>query len=352
MFDVRYTNDIVLLIWMGIAFFLSKNVTKKKVTVLGQEEERYSLLFAVVVYYPLFWFVTTVFARSDMFVYWNGFDSFNMSIADVIHNWNSIDKGPGYSMVVAFAKGLGINTFQGFRVFITFLYSIPLVLNYWRYSKDYVYSIFLFIATMSYDSWMMNGMRQFLASTIVFAALPFLTKKKYVITVLFVLVAITVHSSAIVMVPVLIISQLKPWSKLTVFSFIVFAFVLYFYVGHSDWMSEEALQEAKGSNPLRILFSLVPVIIAFVARKQIAGVNNRMINMCVNISVITVIMYIIASLTSGIMTGRLPGYTTIYNYILYPFLLTSVFNEKTSKNLKLFVTSYYVLYFFLDLYFI
>ena len=72
MFDVRYTNDIVLLIWMGIAFFLSKDATRKKVTILGQEEERYTLLFAVIVFYPLFWFVTTVFMRGDMYAYQDG----------------------------------------------------------------------------------------------------------------------------------------------------------------------------------------------------------------------------------------------------------------------------------------
>ena len=54
MFDIRYTNDIVLLIWIGIAALLSKSVTKKKVTVLGQEEERYSFLFAVIVFFLFF----------------------------------------------------------------------------------------------------------------------------------------------------------------------------------------------------------------------------------------------------------------------------------------------------------
>lgn len=350
MFDVRYTNDIVLLIWIGIVAFFSKSATKKKVTVLGQEEERYSLLFAVIVFYPIFWFVTTVFARSDMFAYWNSYEGSNMSVMDVIRNWNSIDKGPGFSLIQAFARSIGINTFQGFRVFITLLYSIPLVLVYRFYSEDYVFSVFLFIATMTYDGWMMNGMRQFLAAVIVFAALPLFLKQKYILVFAVIFVAMTIHQSAILMIPLLMISLLKPWSKLMLFSIIVFAFVLFIYIRKSNWMDEETLNESAGSNPIRIAFSAIPVIIAFVGRKQIALANNRLINICINISVITVIMFAIASVTSGIMVGRLPGYTTIYNFLLFPYLLRKVFNEKISNNLTFFIVIFYTVCFIMDLY--
>ena len=352
MFDVRYTSDIVLLIWMGIVMVFAKDAQKEKVTVLGKEEERYGLLFAVIVFFPLFWFVTTVYARSDMYAYWSGYENFSMSVSDVITNWNAIDKGPGFSLVQAIARSIGLHSFQQFRVFITLLYSIPLVLVYWKYSEDYVFSVFLYVATMSYDSWMMNAMRQYLAAMMIFAAVPLLVRKKYILTLLVILAAMTVHSSAIVMIPVLLISQLKPWGKPAIFSFIAFAVVLYFYIGHSDWMSEESLEQASGSNPLRIIFSAIPAIIAFAGRRKIAQMNDRLINTCINISVITVMMYTVASVTSGIMTGRLPGYTSAFNFILLPFLLNRVFNEKISQNLKTLVTAYYSVYFILDLYFI
>ena len=89
----------------------------------------------------------------------------------------------------------------------------------------------------------------------------------------------------------------------------------------------EALQASRGSSPIRILINAIPVVIAFFGRKQIALANNRLINMCVNMSMVTVIVYIVASMTSGIMTGRLPGYTMLFNFLLYPYLLNKVFNE-------------------------
>lgn len=351
MFDLRYTNDIVLLIWIGLVAFFCGNAKKKRVTILGQEEERYTLPFAIIVFFPIFWFVITVIPRSDMWLYISGFKSFNQSIFEVLENWNSFDKGPGFLLIESTMKAVGITGETGFRVVIALLQSIPLVYVYWKYSEDYVYSIFLFIATLSYDGWMMNGIRQFLAACIVFAAFPFFLKRRYIPTLLFVLIAISIHSSAIVMIPVLLISQFKPWSKITIILIFGFGAVLFFYIYNSNWLSEETLQKSTGSNPLGILFRAVPAVIAFIGRKQIAAKQNRLLNICVNISVITVVMNVVASMTSGVMAGRLAGYTTIFSYILLPYLLKKTFNEAISKKLFVSVTIYYVLSFVIKLYF-
>ena len=154
------------------------------------------------------------------------------------------------------------------------------------------------------------------------------------------------------MIPGVFLVQFKPWSKLAVIMMIGFAIVLYIYVHRSDWISEETLQQATGSNPLRIVVSAIPAVIAFIGRKHIAAANNHVVNICVNMSIVTTVMYAVASLTSGIMAGRLPGYTLIYNFILFPYLLNKVFNETISKNLRLGITLFYVAYFILDLYFI
>ena len=350
MFDVGNTNDIVLLIWIGIIAFLSQSATKQKITVLGHEEQRYSHLFSVVVFFPIFWFVTTVYIRSDMYAYKMGFDSFSMSVDEIIKNWNSINKGPGFSLLISICKGLGINDFGQFRVVLALLQSIPLVFVFRKYSENYIYSIFLFIANRDYDGWMMNGMRQFLAVCIIFAAFPLFIKKKYIFASLLIFLAITVHASAVVIIPIFLLSKLKPWSKSFIILSVVFAVVLIFYIRYSNWMSADELQNSKGSHPLGILFRALPAIIAFVGRKQIEKYDNRSINFCVNISVLAVVINIVASLTSGIMTGRLIGYTGLFVYLLVPFLLKKSFNESISNRLSFGVTIYYILLFFLDMY--
>lgn len=74
-----------------------------------------------------------------------------------------------------------------------------------------------------------------------------------------------------------------------------------------------------------------------------------MINICVNMSVFTMLIYFVATFTNGIGTGRLPIYTGVFNLILIPYLVTNVFDEKVSKNIKLFFILFYVSFFVFSL---
>ena len=341
-----FKSDLWLLLWIGLVAFVAYTAKlKRPETVLGQQTERYSLLFAAVVFLPVFVFTSLGEIRADIGVYLTNFRLLNMSISDVFATWHNNDKGSGFVLIEVIIKNIFGNNQDAFRIVFGLIQSIPLVLIYRKYSEDYVFSIFLFITSGCYSGWMMNGLRQFVASCIIFAALPLLIKRKYIPLIPVLFFAISVHKAAMVMIPVFLLVQFKPWSKITIIMLLVLAVVLYFYVGHSDWMSEETLQSSKGSNPLRIVIAAIPMGMAFIGRKKIAANNNQLINICVNMSAITVIMYIIASMTSGIMTGRLPGFTAIYNFILIPYLSKNVFDEKASKNIKLFFILFYVAFF-------
>lgn len=347
-----FKSDIWLFFWIGLVALIaaaSSYKIKKQETVLGQQTERYSLFFSAIVFLPIFLFVSIGEIRADIGAYLGIFDSINMSVSDVFREWWITDKGPGFILIEVLIKQVFGNNRVAFRIIVGLIQSIPLLLIYRKYSEDYIFSIFLFIATGCYNGWMMNGLRQFVAACLIFGALPFLLNKKYIPLILVVLAAVSIHQSAMLMVPVLIIVQFKPWSKLAVIAFVVFTIVLFFYIFHSDWVSEEYLQSAKGSNPLRIAISAIPVVIAFIGRKEIAKSNNLLINICVNMSIVTTLIYFVASFTSGIMTGRLPGYTGIYNFILIPYLSKKVFNETVSKNIKLFFVIFYTAYFIFGL---
>lgn len=343
-------SDLWLLLWIGLVAFIAYAAKiKKSETVLGQQTERYSLLFAAVFFLPVFLFTSVGEIRGDVWAYIDGFDSLNISISEVINTWWENDKGPGFLLIEVLIKQYIGNDHTIFRIVFGLIQSIPLVILYRKFSEDYIFSVFLFITTGCYSGWMMNGLRQFVASCIIFAALPLMVKKKFVPLVAVILIAISIHRAAIIMLPVIFLVQLKPWSKITIVSLLALATVLYFYIGHSDWISEETLQASKGSNPLRILIATIPTVIAFVGRKKIELNNNPLINICVNMSIVTVIIYINASLTSGVLTGRLPGFTALYNFILIPYLAKDVFDESISKSIKLFFILFYTVYFLYQL---
>lgn len=223
---------------------------------------------------PVFVFTSLGEIRADTGVYINNFKILNMSLSEVFATWQTNDKGSGFVLIEVIIKNIFGNNQNAFRIVFGLIQSIPLVLIYRKYSEDYVFSIFLFITSGCYYGWMMNGLRQFVASCIIFAALPLLIKRKYIPLIPVLFFAISVHKAAMVMIPVILLVQFKPWSKITIIMLLVLAVVLYFYVGHSDWMSEETLQSSKGSNPLRIVIAAIPMVMAFIGRKKLLQITT------------------------------------------------------------------------------
>ena len=161
----------------------------------------------------------------------------------------------------------------------------------------------------------------------------------------------TIHSSAMMMIPIVLVVWFEPWKKGILVSYIVFVIALFVFVNNTDMLSEEILKHDDGANPIRIAISAIPVVIAFVGRKKIESANNPLINICVNMSVFTTLIYFVATFTNGVGTGRLPIYTGLFNLILIPYLAKNVFDEKISKNIKLFFILFYTAYFFYSVFF-
>ena len=57
---------------------------------------------------------------------------------------------------------------------LALVHSVPVVLIFRKYSENYLMTIFLFVAGSYHVGWMMNGLRQFMAVVIIFAATLFL----------------------------------------------------------------------------------------------------------------------------------------------------------------------------------
>ena len=347
---MTFQSDIWLLLWIGLVALVAYSAKlKRKETVLGQETERYSLLFASIVFLPVFLFVSVGEIRGDIGAYLDGFDKLSPSLNQVFQNWWT-DKGPGFTLIEVIIKQIFGNNRDAFRIVFALMQSVPLVLVYRKYSVDYVLSVFLFITMGYYSGWMMNGLRQFLAACIIFAATPLLIKKKIVPTILIILLAMTIHTSAMMMIPIALVVWFEPWKKGILISFIVFVVALFIFVNTTDMLNEEILKYDDGANPLRIIISAIPVVIAFAGRKKIESANNPLINICVNMSVFTMLTFFVATFTNGVGTGRLPIYTGLFNLILIPYLAKNVFDEKISKNIKLFFVIFYIAYFFYSMF--
>ena len=346
---MTFQSDIWLLLWIGLVALVAYSAKlKRKETVLGQETERYSLLFAVITFLPVIWYVCFSEVRADGVGYVNSFLTLNSSITDVIQKWGEI-KAPGFRLINVLIKNIFGNNQLAFRVIIALIQSIPVVLICRKYSEDYIMSVFMFITMGTYTFWMMNGIRQFVAVCIIFAATPLLIKGKIVPTILIILLAMTIHVTAVMMIPIVLVVRFEPWKKKIIICFIVFVIALFIFVNVTDLLDEEIKNTDNGANPLRIVFSAIPCVIAFIGRKKIAAENNMMVNICINMSMFATLTYFVATFTNGIGTGRLPIYTSVFNFILIPYLCIKVFNESISKKLRVFFIGYYIASYFVEM---
>lgn len=49
-------------------------------------------------------------------------------------------------------------------------------------------------------------------------------------------------------------------------------------------------------------------------------------------SIVSASIYLVSMFTSGIFIGRLPIYCSLYSYVLLPWEIKHLFNEKTDKQ--------------------
>ncbi len=345
--------------WIVVAYILTKILQPFRIEFVdGTEEVRYKLIWVVLMFLPLIiWagrrgdFVDTEQYRamfSQMPYEWSKFSEFIATQT----------KDQGFYAVSFLIKCFITQTDVGYFTVIAALEAIPLILIYRKYSPSFITSFFLFIASTDYLSWMFNGIRQFMAVGITFLCFPLILHKKYVPTIAVILFASLFHRSALLMIPFIFIVQGKAWNKKTIMFMLAAVVAVVFIDRFTDYL-DAFLQDTQyqnvvsdwkswndnGTSALRVLVYSVPAIISFFGVKYINIENNRIVNLCANMSIVSVGFYIVSMFTSGIFIGRLPIYFSLYSYILLPWELENMFNNRSRDILVTAMIGAYIVFY-------
>lgn len=357
---------VFVLLWFIPLAVLNEIIYKSNRLANGQDEKKVGWLFALVAIIPV---VLIVGFRPDFFgdtaAYIRKFDNAPTELNDINGYLDLMGKDKGFYIFLSLIKIFITKNYIVFFIIVASLQGIALVSVYRKYSSHFVFSLFLFIVSADYLLWMFNGSRQFCAVAIIFAATPLLLKKKYIRLILIVLLASTFHQSALLMLPIVFIVRGKPWNKKTLF-FIGFVLLAIIFIDnftdilnnslvdtqYSDVVSEYTSEGDNGTNPIRVLVYSVPTILAIFGRKKIKEQNSDILNICVNMSIISTGLYIISIFTSGMYLGRLPIYCSLYNYILLPWEIDLLFNERDQKTVSFFVIVFYIAYYIYQTHFV
>lgn len=361
------TNYWWLLIWVFIGgWVLNIYIPKRHEVVLGNTEVRWRVLPAFLLMLPyIVWAGFRSNAFGDTGAYQQAFRECASSLGEIGTYLSGLTKDKGFYFFMALEKSLLGNSET---LFFILLAALQLLIVMWmcrKYSEDYWFSIFIFIASTDYLSWAFNGIRQFTAVVLIYAATPLIIKKKYIPSILIILLASTMHQSALLMLPVIFIIQGKAWNMKTVLCIIV-CLVALLSVDQFTNIMDSMLAETQygnvvsdyqswnddGTNPLRVLVYSVPTILSLVGVKYIRAENNPVINLATGASVIACGLYIISMVTSGVFLGRLPIYLSLWSQcILLPWEINHLFTEKSARLIKFVAVICYCVFFYYQMHY-
>ncbi len=341
-------------IWCGIVFVIANTINfSKKELVDGTDVLRTRIGFSIFAFLPVFLIATIAEPCADVIAYLQRFDMASTSL----HSINLKENGWGFSLLTVIIKRLFNNNHLVFRLIIGLVHSVPIIFIFRKYSENYLLSLFVFVSSATYLSWMMNGLRQFMAVTIILLSIPFLMKKKYLKVCLIVLLATAIHQTAIIMLPILLIVQGKIFNRYTMLFIIVSITAMSLFslnselfesaISGTDYASgyEYVKLTDDGINPIRVLINAIPIIFAFLGREKLKAENNKFCNISINMSMITLGMSLVAMVTSGIYVGRLIIYTQLFNFIILPKLINTVFEKKSKHLIVLAMILLYLIYY-------
>lgn len=355
---------ILILIWIGFMAIISNYIYMERYElVCGERVERFKWLFAVIVFVPIILMAGTRGWFADTGFYITNYSAMPSNIWELPVYIAGVPKDKGFSVLSVILKSILGSNYVSYLMVLAAFQGISLVCFFRKYSTNYILSVFLFIASTDYISWMFNGLRQFMAVTIILFATPLMLKKKYISLICVILLASTMHQSALLMIPFVIIAQGKAWNKKTLV-FIVMTLLVVMYVGqftnilddtlsgtqYENVVSDYTSWDDDGTNPLRVAVYSVPAIIAFLGKKRIRQEHNVLINFCTNMSIISMGLYVISMVTSGIFMGRLPIYCSLYGYILLPWEINNLFTRESKWIIYIVMIGAYIIFYYYSMF--
>lgn len=348
-----------IFVWIGFMAIVSQKVRVTKGTIVcGERVERWKLIWAFVAFAPVIYLAAFTTPRSDTGLYLTIYKNLDISWKALKDTLLADESGKGFFAFQWLIKNVFRGSETAYRLILALLHSIPVLYVFRKYSDNFILSLYLFVATGCHTAWMMNGLRQYLAVCIIMTATPLMIKRKYIPLIAVILLAATIHSSAILMLPIVFIIQGRAWNYKTFFFIIITIIMMYAfsnYTGLLDSMLEETEYAGTmasaiamgddGTNPIRVLVNSIPMLLSILGKKQIDSENNEVINLCVNMSIITSGLYLISMVTSGIMLGRLPIYTSLYSLIALPYFTDKIFTKHSSRIVNVLMIILYFMYY-------
>lgn len=258
----------------------------------------------------------------------------------------------GFGIINAWLKTQGIISQDFLMFWAVIVIGLHLFFLY-KYSVSYALSVFLLFATGAF-SFMCAAIKQTAAVGICLLAIHFLLKKKYVIYILLVLLASTIHPYALMFLAVPFFTY-KPWTKKTYFFIAIFIAaglalqpLMGTIINITTMIGEEytvAEFSGAGINVFRVLVCNVPLFLSFIYRKQIFANSSHEQNLFMNLSMLNGAIMFVGLFGTANYFARLANYFLIFQVLALPWMVSKI-QCGDRKIIKAAMIICYVAYFY------
>lgn len=354
-------NYVLILLWTGVLAVLSYAMpgVRRVELVNGRQAERVTPWFAVMAVLPLVYFASVRGGIADTGMYIQAYGEMPSQFSGLNQYIATVKKDQGFYYVSALIKCLIGNRVTLYLFIIAAIQCLLIFRVFRKYTAAFVTAFFLFIASTDFFSWIFNGMRQFTAVAITIACFPLILKKKYIPAIIGILIASLFHQSALLVIPFVFIVQGKAWNKKTVI-FIIASIVTVLFVDRFTNVLDTLLADTQyknvvsdwqewnddGTNVLRVLVYSIPALLSLIGIRYVRHADDPVINICVNMSIVSMGLYIVSMFTSGLLIGRLPIYFSLYGYMILPWLIEYMFTNKSAKLVQLSMIGAYLVFYY------
>lgn len=194
----------------------------------------------------------------------------------------TIKDDSGFYAIVAFIKQFISNDSQMVLLCLAIITVGLIFLTYYKNTDMIEMAVFLFITSGCYLV-TMNGLRQYLASAILFFCFPMIHKRQWQFYLPIVLLCSRIHQSALIFLILYFIVDNPAWGNTTKWIVFIGVFLFVTYpitgpmlaniLGETQYgnYKEALISNGAGANMLRVLVMSVPVVLSYLGEDYLRG---------------------------------------------------------------------------------
>lgn len=359
---LAYTCIVALI---GCALKRRQLVNTNDIDDIFKQQKSISLFFALLSMVLLVFFVGMRTNYGDTWGYIMNFNNLSTDITLMKQRW--LDKEDNvlfWTIAILFKKCISTDPNAWFFLLAIFQAGAVVRFNY-KYSSNYAFTMFFFIVTTNFCGWMMNGIKQFTAVCVVLYFFDYVIDRKLIPFLIVVFIAYLVHPTAVFWIPVYFIVKFKPFSS-RIWICVALTLMAVVFIDNFTDILNGSLEGTKyegsditafdteggidnGVNPIRVIIYAIPPALALLKWKEIQNYTTPLINICINLATVCAGVYLLGTVTSGILVGRIPMYFELANYVLLVWLLKYVYKGKLGEFLTIMSIFGYLAYFVFDM---